>query len=307
MRGPRAAQTRQHPPAFLAPDPQWPPPALPVHGLQAHVLRHDGYRLLAPPTFPAAVRRGRRLAHGRRQHRRDRPLPGKVGAHAARLNDERLRDFELIDLQADELRTVALGKKKPIWVYTTLEVSSRLWPVSRVGRRGYRATLTLLCDLAARALPDAVPLIATDGYRYYKPAIKKTFGGLCYFGQVIKARRKDRVVKVERQYVSCTRREMEEALERSEDPSTLNASFIERFNLVIRQGSAYLTRRAASQARSVSRLAEHLEMFRCFYNLLRPHGALRFGLTKQPRGYAAEEVLVAASNDRRERKTPRSS
>ena len=201
----------------------------------------------------------------------------KAGARAAHFNDERLRHFELIELQADELRTFALGKKTPTWVYTTMEVSSRLWPVMRVGRRGYLATRDVIQDLAARSLPGAVPLIATDGYRYYKPAIRNSFGGFCHFGQVIKTRRKDRIVKVERRYVSCTKSEMEAALERSEDSTTLNTSFIERLNLVIRQGSAYLTRRAATHARSVRKLAEHLELFRCFYNFIRPHSALRFG------------------------------
>ena len=136
-------------------------------------------------------------------------------------------------------------------------------PVTRVGRRGYLATRDVIRDLAARCLPGAVPLIATDGYIYYKPAIKQSFGGFCFFGQVIKTRKKDRVVKVERRYVSCTKAEMESALERSEDSTTLNTSFIERLNLVIRQGSAYLTRRAATHARSVKHLTAHLELLRC--------------------------------------------
>jgi hypothetical protein len=70
---------------------------------------------------------------------------------------------------------------------------------------------------------------------------------------------------------------MEAALERSEDSTTVNTSFIERMNLVIRQGLAYLGRKTAAHARSVSQLTAHLELFRCFYNFVRPHSALRFG------------------------------
>ena len=55
------------------------------------------------------------------------------------------------------------------------------------------------------------------------------------------------------------------------------APFIERLNLTIRQSSAYLSRRTLSHARSTERLDEHLELLRCYYNFVRPHGALKFG------------------------------
>jgi transposase-like protein/IS1 family transposase len=214
----------------------------------------------------------------------------RAAAAATIFNSERTRDFELLELQADEMRTFAQGKDRPIWIYTTMEVSSRLWPTSNVGSRGYQTTLSVMRDVAARALPGAVTLIAADGYRYYKPAVRKVFGSFCHFGQVIKQRRKDRVVKVQRIAVIGTRCEMAAALERSEDSTTLNTSFIERLNLVIRQGSAYLTRRGSAHSRSVERLADHLELFRCFYNFIRPHGALRFG--KEVRTPAQQAGLV---------------
>ena len=48
-------------------------------------------------------------------------------------------------------------------------------------------------------------------------------------------------------------------------------------NLTIRQGSAYLSRRTLSHARSEDKLEEHLELLRCHGNFVRPHGALQFG------------------------------
>ncbi|MBK5298851.1 MAG: transposase [Vicinamibacteria bacterium] len=57
----------------------------------------------------------------------------------------------------------------------------------------------------------------------------------------------------------------------------MNTSFIERLNLTIRQGSAYLRRRSTSHARYENQLREHVEPFRCHYNFVRPHRALRFG------------------------------
>ena len=70
---------------------------------------------------------------------------------------------------------------------------------------------------------------------------------------------------------------LEEALRNSEDSSKLNTSFIERLNLTIRQGSAYLCRRTICHARWQERLEDHLELLRCHYNFVRPHRALKFG------------------------------
>ena len=63
----------------------------------------------------------------------------------------------------------------------------------------------------------------------------------------------------------------------SEDSRQLNTSYIERLNLTIRQGSAYLCRRSLCYARRRQRLEDHLELLRCHYNFLRPHRALKFG------------------------------
>ena len=84
-------------------------------------------------------------------------------------------------------------------------------------------------------------------------------------------------MKVEGRAVIGTEGRFQERLQRSEDSSTLNTSFIERLNLTIRQGSAYLCRRTICHARWKERLEGHLELLRCYYNFVRPHRALKFG------------------------------
>ena len=202
---------------------------------------------------------------------------GKAAARATRFSEQRVRGLELVELQADEICTFAREKDHQTWIYTTIEVSSRLWPVARVGRRSWKSTLAVMRELAKRSLAGATPLIATDGYRYYKGAIRKVFGGEAVYGQVIKIRRQDRVVQVERMPINCTRRELEAALEWSEDSKTLNTSFIERLNLTLRQGLAYLARRSPCHARSWPHLGAQVGLYQCFYNFCRPHSALRFG------------------------------
>ena len=103
------------------------------------------------------------------------------------------------------------------------------------------------------------------------------------YGQVMKTWRNDRVVKVEKREIFGSPRQFERALFDSEDSTSVNTSFIERLNLTLRAGSAYLHRRSPCHARKERCLEEHLELLRCHYNFIRPHRALRFGkVTRTP-------------------------
>jgi hypothetical protein len=111
----------------------------------------------------------------------------------------------------------------------------------------------------------------------YAGVIVRLVGPACIYGQVIKTRRNNRVIRVERRLKIGTASRLNEALLESEDSETLNTSFIERLNLTIRQGSAYLRRRSTSHARDEDPLHEHVELFRCYYNFVRPHRACGSG------------------------------
>ncbi len=124
---------------------------------------------------------------------------------------------------------------------------------------------------------EQIPLVVTDGFGFYEKVVRRLFGPACLYGRVIKTRRNDRIVKVERRAVLGDRWRLEQALHDSEDSVKLNTSFVERLNLTIRQGSAYLGRRTICQARQKQRLNDHLELLRCHYNFVRPHRALKFG------------------------------
>ena len=92
-------------------------------------------------------------------------------------------------------------RNNPIWIFTTIEVWSRLWPATVVGRRSYRNTLSLFQDVVSRMNLERVPLIATDGFEFYAKVVRRVFGPACLYGQVIKTRSNDRIVKVERRAV----------------------------------------------------------------------------------------------------------
>jgi transposase-like protein/IS1 family transposase len=200
----------------------------------------------------------------------------RAAACGRRFSHRKIKGISIPELQADEIRTIVGSKDQPIWVFVVIDVSTRLWPSTVVGKRSYRNTLDLFRDVSNRMNPQLVPLITTDGFKFYERVIGRVFGPACVYGQVIKTRRNDRVVRVDRRVVIGAGR-LQQALRASEDSVKLNTSFVERLNLTIRQSSAYLGRRTICQARWKERLEDHLELLRCHYNFVRPHRALKFG------------------------------
>ena len=140
------------------------------------------------------------------------------------------------------------GREQSIWIFVVLNVWSRLWSSTIVGKRSYHDTLDLFRNLSQRMNPEVIPFVTTDGFQFYEKGIGRIFGPACVYGQVIKRRRNDRVVRAERKALIGAG-QLRQALLDSEDSETLNTSFVERLNLTLRQGSAYLGRRTLGQAR----------------------------------------------------------
>ena len=215
----------------------------------------------------------------------------RASTAAACFNHRLLRDFDVIELQADELCTFIGSKRRTLWLFATIEVCSRLWAGSVLGRRSHRNTKAAINDVILRGRLVGCPLIATDGFEYYAGVMVRLLGSACVYGQVLKMRRNNRVVRVERRVKIGTASRLNAALLASEDSETLNTSFIERLNLTIRQGSAYLRRRSPCHARGADQLRGHVELLRCYYNFIRPHRALRFG--RETRTPAMQAGLVS--------------
>ena len=65
-------------------------------------------------------------------------------------NQRMLHDFDIQELQADELCTFVGSKRSTLWLFATLEVCSRLWASSVLGRRSYSAERSCRAGRAAR-------------------------------------------------------------------------------------------------------------------------------------------------------------
>ena len=91
----------------------------------------------------------------------------RASTAATRFNQRMLRGFEILELQADDRCTFIGRTRSTVWLFATLEVCSRLWTGSVLGRRSYRNTKAVISDVLLRGRLVGVPRIATDGFEYY--------------------------------------------------------------------------------------------------------------------------------------------
>ena len=201
----------------------------------------------------------------------------RASTAAKRFNQRMLRDFEIIERQADELCTFIGNKSRATGLCAAIEVWSRLGAGSVLGRRASRNATAGLNDVILRGRVVGFPLIATDGFEYDVGVSARLLGSACVSGHVRKTRRNDRVVRVERRRRIGPAGRLKAALWESEDSETLHTSFVERLNLTIRQGSAYVRRRSPCHARGADQLHGHVDLVRCYDNFIRPHRALKCG------------------------------
>ena len=201
----------------------------------------------------------------------------RASTAAKRFNQWMLRDFAIIELQTDALCTFIGNKSRATWLCAAIEVCSRLWAGSVLGRRASRNATAVLTDVIRRGRVVGFPLIATDGFAYDVGVIERLVGSACVSGHVLKTRRNDRGVRVERRRRIGPAGRLQAARWESEDSETLHTSFVERLTLTIRPGSAYVRRRSPCHARGADQLHGHGDLLRGSYNFIRPHRALQCG------------------------------
>ncbi|HKQ19638.1 MAG TPA: hypothetical protein VJW75_07830 [Candidatus Eisenbacteria bacterium] len=202
----------------------------------------------------------------------------RAALHARRFEAEYLSVRDPHELQLDELCARGKGSPDETWIYSGLEVWSRIWAAKFVGRRTRRSTRLFLAS-ARRTCghgPEPV-LVTTDPYVYYEPELRRTFGPTCVYVQVENLYRRDRILRTESRLVFGHPHRYEAARARLEDGKRPNTSYIERLNLFVRRSTSYLQRRTPAPAREARCLSDALDVLRCYYNFIKPHSTLRFG------------------------------
>jgi IS1 family transposase len=208
--------------------------------------------------------------------------------------------LRLPHLQLDELRTRLRSHQHVLWLWLAIDPLTKIVPVLQLGPRTQNVAHRVIHSLRQILAPGCLPLFTSDGLNLYFYALTAHFGqwlkvghqgrkarqwqvaaGLIY-GQVKKSYRRRKLVRVTPVMRLGTYASLKAALQGLGLSGRLNTAFIERVNLTVRHGVAALARRTWATSQQTPQLLAHLEWWRAYYHVVRPHAALRLALV-QPR------------------------
>jgi len=191
--------------------------------------------------------------------------------------DRRNHSFTSIYLQMDELWSYAWKKKAKLWIWTGIDVTTRLFIAFHIGDRTKDSAEELIKMITART-NNKPTLITTDGLSAYIEKIKKFFKKIMY-AQVVKEWKGGCIVKVTKTVISnhSMKRIKKFIRKLGNAGKTINTAYVERLNLTLRQSLCSLARKTLSAAKTKEELKGQLYIFQVFYNFIRPHMSLTIG------------------------------
>jgi hypothetical protein len=166
-----------------------------------------------------------------------------------------------------------------------------------VGKRT-KANAYKLVEEIYRVTDGVIPFFTSDELKHYKDALLRTYGiredipkgprkrgrpkkpklkppPELRYAQVVKHRRKGRVVSITTKVIFGKEEEVKRLLESSPVSKCVNISFIERNNLTLRQHSRRLGRKTNGFSKDISKLEAQLYLALGYYHFVKEHLGLR--------------------------------
>ena len=166
-----------------------------------------------------------------------------------------------------------------------------------VGKRTRTNAYTLV-EKIYRVTDGTIPFFTSDELKHYREALLRVYGipedipkgprkrgrpkkpklkppPELKYAQVVKHRRKGRVVSISTRVVFGEEEEIEKCLDASPVSRSVNISFIERNNLTLRQHSRRLTRKTNGFSKDITKLEAQLYLALGYYHFVKEHFGLR--------------------------------
>ena len=179
-----------------------------------------------------------------------------------------------MSIQMDEIWSYLRKKKRQLWLFITLEAQTKFWVNFELGSRTSHTAHRLLRNIVC-LMPWGFQhflLVTTDKLAAYEKAIANSFQNVRYaYLQIVKKRQKRRLVTVKKRIVK--------GKETDFGNKTQNTSYIERFNLTLRQKVSYLQRKTLGYCKNQKNFQWVLWMNLFDYNYCQFHKSLRQDLT----------------------------
>lgn len=184
-----------------------------------------------------------------------------------------------------------------------------------VGRHSQANANQLVAGIKNRA-DGHMPLFTSDELKHYDDAILEAYGirhefprtgargrprkpilivpqDLLY-AQVVKRRRRGRVVDITTRVVFGTEQAVAAKLQQSCVSHSINTSFVERNNLTMRHHNRRLTRKTIAFSKKRERLEQQLHVAFAYYHFIKPHLGLRQRVKGTGKKYRDQTPMMAA-------------
>lgn len=193
---------------------------------------------------------------------------------------------------------------------------SKILPAFVVGKRT-KANAYKLVEKIYRITDGVIPFFTSDELKHYKDALLRVYGipedmpkgprkrgrpkkpklrppPELKYAQVVKHRRKGRVVSISTKVVFGKEEEIKTLLEDSPVSKSVNTSFIERNNLTLRQHSKRLGRKTNGFSKDISKLEAQLHLALGYYHFVKEHFGLRQESTDNGKKWVHRTPAMAA-------------
>ncbi len=177
-------------------------------------------------------------------------------------------------LQMDELWSYLKNKKRQLWLFIALESVTKFWVNFELGSRTLYTAERLVKNLKTLCQWESGHLlkITTDKLAAYKNALLKQMQSINYvYLQIVKKRFKRKLKTVKKTWIKGTEKDFPSGAK--------NTSYIERFNLTLRQRISYLHRKTLGYCKNKTNLERALWINLFDYNYCQFHKSLRQDLT----------------------------
>jgi hypothetical protein len=185
-----------------------------------------------------------------------------------------------------------------------------------VGKRTKTNAYTLV-EKIYRVTDGTIPFFTSDELKHYREALLRVYGipedipkgprkrgrprkpklkppPELRYAQVVKHRRKGRVVSISTKVIFGKEEEIQRLLEVSPVSNKINISFIERNNLTLRQHSRRLTRKTNGFSKDLSKLEAQLYLALGYYHFVKEHFGLRQKSKDDGRKWIQRTPAIAA-------------
>ena len=184
-----------------------------------------------------------------------------------------------------------------------------------VGRHNQANANKLVAGIKARS-DGQLPFFTSDELKHYDDALLAAYGiryefpktgkrgrprkpiliapTKLLYAQVVKRRKKGRVVSITTRVVFGTEKAVAAKLKQSPVSKAVNTSFVERNNLTMRHHNRRLARKTIAFSKKRERLEQQLHLSFAYYHFVKPQLSLRRRVRRKTKKYEQRTPMMAA-------------